>query len=303
MNTTQLEYFISVAELHSFTKAAQKHFVTQTAITQQIQLLEETVHAQLIDRKCRPIRLTAAGDTFLLEAKAIVERTRLAINKVQASSTGVAGTLSIGYIKGYERSNLSEKLRLFHRDYPNIFFTCHRGNNDSLLTGLISEEYDIIFTWNNTNILSPADIAYQTIEATSLSAVLYNGHPFAQRSFLSRKDLKDERFIYLITGNSYPSPVDNYYQNLYTQAGYEPDPVFYSDDVESVLMMVAAEEGISIMPSYITEKLINADNLISIPLIGELETEQIIAVWKKDIKNFALNQFLATQINDRQIIT
>lgn len=293
MNTTQLEYFISVAELHSFTKAAQKHFVTQTAVTQQIQLLEETVHAQLIDRKCRPIRLTTAGSTFLLEAKAIVERTHLAINKVQAASTGITGTLSVGYIKGYERSDLSEKLRLFHRDYPNIFITCHRGNNDALLSGLISGEYDIVFTWNNTNILSPSDIACRTIGATSLSAVLYNGHPFSQRSSLSRKELKGERFIYLITGSSYPSAVDNYYQNLYTQAGYEPDPVFYSNDVESVLMMVAAEEGISVMPSYITEKLINADNLVFVPLVGEQEIEQIVALWKRDVQSFALEQFLS----------
>ena len=50
MNTTQLEYFVSVAELHSFTKAAQKHYVSQTAVTQQIQNLEEILNTTLFDR-------------------------------------------------------------------------------------------------------------------------------------------------------------------------------------------------------------------------------------------------------------
>ena len=52
--------------------------------------------------------------------------------------------------------------------------------------------------------------------------------------------------------------------------------------MESILMMVAAEEGISILPSYITNKLTDADNLTFVPLIGEGEYEQIISVWKKD---------------------
>ena len=46
-------------------------------------------------------------------------------------------------------------------------------------------------------------------------------------------------------------------------------------------MMVAAEEGISVMPSYITNKLTNADNLVFIPLIGEEEAEEIIDRWKQ----------------------
>lgn len=57
-------------------------------------------------------------------------------------------------------------------------------------------------------------------------------------------------------------------------------------------MMIAAEEGISILPSYVTNKLTDAENLIFIPLIGEGEFEQILAVWRKDDKSPALRQFI-----------
>ena len=57
-------------------------------------------------------------------------------------------------------------------------------------------------------------------------------------------------------------------------------------------MMVAAEEGISILPSYVTSKLSDADNLVFVPLIGEGEYEKIISVWKKEDQSPALRHFI-----------
>ena len=72
MNLNQLKYFISVAEHQSFTKAANQFYISQTAITQQIQALETAVDTPLIDRTTRPISLTPSGKTFLIEAKSIL---------------------------------------------------------------------------------------------------------------------------------------------------------------------------------------------------------------------------------------
>lgn len=144
----------------------------------------------------------------------------------------------------------------------------------------------------NANILSHDDISHKFVEQSSLVAVLYHGHPFAQRPFLYRKDLKNERFLYTSLGNTYPSSGDNYYLDLYQKAGYSPNTLFHSNDMESIFMMVAAEEGISVMPSYITDKLTNADNLVFVPLMGDEETENIAAIWKKENRSFPLRQFL-----------
>ena len=95
MNIKQLKYFIAVAEYKSFTKAANQYYISQTAITQQIQALEEAMNVQLIDRSRRPIALTPAGNVFLGEAKAILERMNTALGKVRDDSTGLVGTLRI----------------------------------------------------------------------------------------------------------------------------------------------------------------------------------------------------------------
>ena len=292
MNINQLKYFIAVSEYQSFTKAANQYYISQTAITQQIHALEEQMGVSLIDRTRRPIALTPAGNVFLIEAKAIVERINTALSRVHDASTGLVGTLRIGYTKGYERSNLSNILRSFHLDYPNILITCYRCDTDMLAAGLFNNEYDIIFTWDSTNILEEGTIEYKLMELAPLSVALYNSHPLARRNSLSRKELKGEPILYMSPSGSPESYGDNHFLELYKQAGYQPNILFRSSDIESILMMVAAEEGISILPSYVTSKLTDADNLTFIPLIGEGEFEQILAVWKKEDESPALRQFI-----------
>lgn len=95
MNLNQLKYFITVAEYQNFTLAARQHFISQTAVTQQIQALEEQLGIKLFDRARRPIALTLAGQVFLIEAKAICERMNLAIEKTKEAATGLVGSLRI----------------------------------------------------------------------------------------------------------------------------------------------------------------------------------------------------------------
>lgn len=292
MNINQLKYFIAVAEYKSFTKAANQYYISQTAITQQIHTLEETMGVQLIDRGRRPISLTPAGNVFFQEAKAIVERMNAAVSKVRDASTGLVGTLRIGYTKGYERSNLSNILRSFHLDFPNILITCYRCDTDMLAAGLFNDDYDIIFTWDSTNILQEDGIEYKLMELAPLVVALYAGHPLAQRNSLSRKELKDETILYMSPSGTGESFGDNHFIELYKQAGYHPNILFRSNDIESILMMVAAEEGISILPSYVTSKLKDAENLAFVPLVGEGEYEKIISVWKRQEKSQALQHFI-----------
>ena len=166
MNLNQLKYFIAVAEYRSFTKAAEQYFLTQTAITQQIQRLEDAVGAQLIDRKTRPISLTPMGQVFLREARAVLKRMDHAVQRTRQASTGISGTLRIGYTVGYEHSDLIAKLRQFHQDYPNVLIICSRDDTDQLTSGLIKGEYDMIFTWDSTNICKNEAIDYRLQEKT-----------------------------------------------------------------------------------------------------------------------------------------
>ena len=293
MNRNQLKYFVAAAESQSFTKAAEQYYISQTAVTQQVHQLEETLGCTLFDRSTRPVSLTPAGKVFLIEAKAILERMARAAEHVHDASTGLGGTLRVGYVRGYERSDLSITMRRFHQKNRNILITFYRCSTDALAAGLLHREYDIIFTWDSTNLKQQTGIRYVTMENARLVVALYAGHPLAQRQRLNRRELRGETILYMSPSAVNDSYGDAFFMQLYKDAGYKPNILFSSSDVESVLMMVAAEEGISILPDYCTEKLYNADNLVFVPLVGKAEQEEIIAAWQETNANPALAQFLS----------
>ena len=292
MNLNQLRYFVSVAETGSFTKAAMNHYISQTAITQQIHALEENVGAKLLNRSSRPVTLTPAGRVFLKEVREMLGRMDAALLRTREASTGLEGELRLGYTKGYEHSDLPKYLRRFHREYPNVLISCHRCDTDMLASGLISGEYDVIFTWDSTNLRQEESLQLRVVEHVPLRVALYANHPLAGRSELTRKDLRRENILFMSPSGSGDSFGDAFYIRLYQQAGYQPDILLRSNDMESILMMVAAEEGISIVPEYSHPWDVGTENVVFVPLSGEGETEEILIVWRKNDDNPALQRFI-----------
>ena len=298
MNRNQLRYFVSAAEHRSFTKAAEQYYISQTAVTQQIQQLEQTLGCELFDRSTRPVSLTSAGKSFLLDAKAILERMSRAQERVHDAATGLTGTLRVGYVRGYERSDLSVLMRHFHQKNGNVLISFYRCSTDVLAAGLLHQEYDIVFTWDSTNLRTQEGVTFQTVEKARLVVALYAGHPLTQRRQLTRQELRGENILYMSPDAAPDSYGDAFFMQRYAEAGYKPNILFRSADTESILMMVAAEEGISLLPDYCTDRLYNADNLVFVLLVGEGEEEEIIAAWQSGNQNPALGRFL-TELNQK----
>ena len=298
MNLNQLRYFVSVAENGSFTRAAASQYISQTAITQQIHALEENVGAKLFDRNSHPVSLTPAGKVFLKEAREILGRMDVALARIREAPVGLEGELRLGYTKGYEHSDLPKHLRGFHQEYPNVLISCYRCDTDMLASGVLHGEYDVIFTWDSTNIRQEESIELRVFERVPLYVALYADHPLARRKELTRRELKQENILYMSpsgTGNSFG---DAFYISLYQRAGYQPNIILRSNDMESILMMVAAEEGISIVPGYSHPWDIGTENVVFLPLSGEEENEEILIAWRRDNDNPALQRFIQKISNE-----
>jgi len=292
MNLNQLRYFVSVAENGSFTRAAMSHYISQTAITQQIHALEENIGAKLLDRNSRPVALTPAGRVFLKDAREILGKMDAALLRTREATTGLEGELRLGYTKGYEHSDLPKHLRSFHREYPNVLISCYRCDTDRLAAGLMNGEYDVIFTWDSTNLRLEEDLTLRVMEHVPLRVALYANHPLAQRKQLSRRDLKQENILFMSPSGTGDSVGDAFFIKLYQQAGYQPNIILRSSDMESILMMVAAEEGISIVPEYSHPWDVGTENVVFIPLSGEGETEEILIAWRRHDANPVLTHFI-----------
>lgn len=293
MNLKQLEYFIEVAEHLSFTKAAKKCFISQTAMTLQIQSLENKVGVPLLIRDKHHVELTEAGRIFLNEAKAILTHSEEALKLARTAGEGFSGTLTIGFVRGYEQGNFSRTLRDFHTRYPNISIKLLRDNMSSLYSHLEDEDCDIIFN------LSPYFREYPTLNHRFLKkfpllVVLYPGHPLEHRKTLQYRELAEEDFI-LMQPEGRANDEAEEVLLCYNRGGFLPHIVRRDPEVQTVLLLVSAAFGIAILPEYSIRYLQDAENLIMIPLVKEDQTEETLdfeVCWHSSNRNPAIRKLL-----------
>jgi len=120
MKIRQIEYFLEVEKTLNITKAAQNMYVTQTAITKQLQLLEEELGFAVFSRENKRIRLTEGGIFFKEEALRLMHQYHLTRQNVAAYRYGEAGCINIGFLKNLDAQLLLSCLSPFRARYPEI---------------------------------------------------------------------------------------------------------------------------------------------------------------------------------------
>ncbi len=295
MNIRQLEYFVAVSELLNFTNAAKQFYISQTAVTQQIKALENEIGVTLFNRNNRTVELTPAGKIFLDDAKAIIRRTQDAVERAQKADTIFTGHINIGFVKGYEKTNLSDLLADFHIKYPNISFKFIRENTTELYDGILDNSIDIVI-----NILFPnddlKDVETHVVCQYPLIAVMPKSHPLSHRSIIKRSDLKGYPLVDIkISDNRYGEATT--ILKAFTKAGFLPNVQYVSDDMETSILAVSAGLGYALLPAYITDTLSTRENVVTVPIEGEDKQITVVAAWLKENTNPALEKFLQHCIN------
>lgn len=293
MNLRQLEYFVSVAENLNFTKAAQKCFISQTAMTLQIQALEQKVGVALFIRDKHHVELTPAGQVYLTEAKEILAKSEEAIKLARTAAKGFMGSLTIGFIRGYEQSLFSETLRGFHQTFPNISIGLLRENMSALYGLLEDEKCDVAFN------LSPYFQTYPTLNhrflrSYPLMAVLYPGHPLAAKRWLHYCDLANEEFI-IMQPRGRPNDETEEVMLCYNRGGFVPKIVCCEREVQTILLMVSAAMGVAVLPEYAVRYFHDTKNLKLVPLLKEDRTPESLDFsisWRAENQNPAIEELL-----------
>ena len=114
MNIKQLEYFVDLSQTFNFTKTAQNFYISQTAITKQIQCLEKDLGIPLFKRSKKSVKLTSEGRIYLPYAKKILKDIALSYQIIKEYQKGNQGSISIGFIKSLDDElllNLLQKIK------------------------------------------------------------------------------------------------------------------------------------------------------------------------------------------------
>lgn len=295
MNIKQLQYFISVSEHLSFTNAAKEHYLSQTAISQQIKNLEDTLGFKLLFRDKHSVKLTPSGEIFYLETKLLLKNLNTAINKAYVVSLGYIGTINIGFFESYKNLLLPKLLSEFNIKYPKIKLNLIKGNSDELYKKLQNNSIDFIFGYDfSSNKYS--FIESKLISTSPLCVVVYNNHKFASRYIITRNELKNENFIFI---SRTISPISfDVFVSSFSNYGFSPNIKYKVDSVETSLLMVESELGITILPK--PKDNYKQNNLVFIPLENEFVNS--IISWNKNNTDSKIEIFI-NFLKNQNIIT
>lgn len=293
MNLKQMEYFIAAAENLNFTRAAEKCFISQTAMTQQIRSLEEQIGVPLFLRDSHHVELTTAGRIYLAEARKILEQSRHAAELARLASEGIEGEITVGYMLGAGHGELSEALTRFHQTYPGVRLHVVGDNLNGLKRRLITGECDLIAAVTFPGVTEEGLISEFWMNFP-IMAVLPKDNPLSRKETLTYKDLKNESFIMMEPENR---PKEQMEESIliYERGGYVPEIAEMEKDPEALLLLVSMGIGISILPEYIVRYRKNDPLLAVLPLVkedGTTETVNLSVVYRKDNTNPTLSRLL-----------
>ena len=197
MEYKKISYFIAVAETLSFTRAAERMFVSQQTITKQIAQLEEELGVKLLERTTRSVALTPVGKLCYEKFSVINAERDEAIAQIRQASSLRDKQISVGFFSSFSSDGvirpIMDKLRSTATD---VTFSVHMYDMYELQSKLFDGEIDLCITTSN-NWRMWKDISVKQIVSEPFYIVLSSSHPLAKKTVLTNDDLKNETFFRL----------------------------------------------------------------------------------------------------------
>jgi DNA-binding transcriptional LysR family regulator len=263
MELRHLRYFVAVADEENFTRAAATLGIGQPPLSQQIRDLENEVGAQLFHRVPHGAELTAAGNAFLPEAKAAIAAAARAKTAAQRANRGETGRLSLGFTASSAfNADVSATIREYRSRWPEVRLSLTEMNSNWLMERLMRGEIDAAFI--RPGLEDPRNVRLKRLADEPMLIALPAGHALAKRSRVPLSALASEPFIL------FPRVVG---LSLYDEiaaacraAGFELVVSQEAPQIPSVVNLVAASLGVSIVPASIAQ--IKLDGVTYRPIEG-----------------------------------
>ncbi|MEM1255778.1 MAG: LysR family transcriptional regulator [Cyanobacteria bacterium P01_H01_bin.21] len=279
-----LRYFVAVAQLLHFGRAAEQLGITQPVLSDQIRRLETLLGVQLLHRTKRVVQLTEPGRVFLDDALQILAQTDSAIATVRRAAQGKFGKLTIGYTGPALYTVLPEIVRTFRDRNPNVELTLYENCTPQQETALLANEIQVGFLHPPID----APLTLRTIWQEPMVVALPENHALAGRPNLSVKDLTHESFIL------FPRTVGPHLYSqivsLCTQAGFNPKVVQEVTPQPTMIGLVAAGIGIAFVADSMQK--ISRPGVVYRQLQEDTPTLELAIAWKNEQQSPVLQSFL-----------
>jgi len=270
MNLKQLEYALAVADTGSFTRAAERCHVVQSALSHQVARLEAQLGVSLFERTSRRVRLTPAGEAFVLSARPALEAAQRIADDVAAACGQVRGRLSIGEISSLTALDLVDLLALFHARYPAVDVRWLTAKSELLVADVCERRLDVGFIglWQGEVLQG---VQHRLLGREELVAVLPPGHPLAGRGRLALADIADQVLVDFPEGTGARRQTDEAFQ----AAGLVHRVQFEIGHIRLVEKFVQRDLAIGLVP----ERIANEFAGVSVAHLDDAPVRHLYAVW------------------------
>lgn len=292
MDLRKLQYFVSIAECGNFTIAAEKNYISQSALSKQMSDLEYELRISLFSRSKGKAFITPEGKALLPYAKKILSQSDDLVYQAKRLSKTASGHLQIGYSGTYEYDYICNIIYCFSQKHPHLSLSFKREHHGKLNYLIRSGKYDVVFTIQDTNnrkISSNSEIGWIPIVKCKMCVIVSASHKLASREFVTLKDLEDEQQI--IVSKNEDSIFHPIISNAFASEGlmsndYPASP----NNTYDALLLVLAGKGYIFSTPYLA---IGASPFIKIlPVHGNLPDLEFGIAYRTDREMTLMKSFL-----------
>jgi DNA-binding transcriptional LysR family regulator len=254
----QLEAFVQVARLGSFSRAAETLFLTQPSVTARIQTLERDLGEELFERGGRSIRLSDAGSVFLVYAERALKDVQESRDALESLRNAGVGQLRIGSAPTIGTYVLPRLLKAFRSSYPGVAVAIRTGRSDSVMEMVLSDETQIGLVRG----LYHPDLDTIHLYDDELVLVTHPEHEFAADGCASLDAVGRQPIIFFDKDSSYHGLIHGYFRD----AGIVPTHAMELDSMEATKKMVEEGLGIAILPKVSLERELGLGQLVEVAI-------------------------------------
>ncbi|MFY0594741.1 LysR family transcriptional regulator [Roseivirga sp.] len=285
MEIRHLRYFLALGKELHFGRAADKLFITQPALSKQIQQLEEEIDTKLLTRTKRSVSLTPAGEYFMHEAEYLINHLGRVVDATKRKGEGQEGEIRIGFVGSAMQELIPNLLERMSLKFPAIHASLDELNNKDQLSAISNDKLDIGFV----RLESVHDgFQQKVVMEDSFSLVVSGRHKIQPKDFKNLNQFEKESFI--LFSNDYSQEYYDNIMSIFTDHNFVPKVSHRSVQANSIFRLVERELGVAIVPSAL-QGGIDLD-VSFIPLKHLPQRTKLMAIWNRQNRNEALEKFL-----------
>lgn len=281
----QIRYFQTVVRLGSFSEAAEECYISQSAVSQQVQTLERELGVTLLKRENRRFSLTPAGKHFYEKSLLLIADFDRLCKETKQIAHGEDYTLRIGYIKGYGGAEFQRAVAEFAAKYPDVPVNMQSGNHEDLYELLRTEQVDLVL--NDQRRAFSEEYVNSVLTVIGCHIEISARSPIANLECVNVSDLRHTPCI-LIASKEQQENEQSYYHEIY---GIEGTFLFAENLDEARLMVVSGKGYLPIEGGAPPTQF--AETIARLPLCrnGKPIHRNYCAFWKADNGGYYIEEF------------